>query len=243
MVAAAEFAQRPAAQAVEFEVDHRGGVERERLADDQSSGDGDAQRLAQLGAVAGDEGQRQSRAQRGQRGHEDGAQPQRGGLIDGVARAGAMFAFRGEGEIDHENGVFFHNADQQEHTDERNDGKLGVRELQGQQRAQPGRGQGGQNGERVEGAFIQHAQHDVDGEDGGHDEQRLVFQRVREQLRRALEAAVNLGRQADGGGGVVDLGLDAAERYALVEVERKGGRDEQALMVDRQRGVGQFLMR
>ena len=52
-------AQHPEAQPVEIQVDDRGGVEGEQLADDQPADDGDAERAAQLTAGAQPERQRQ----------------------------------------------------------------------------------------------------------------------------------------------------------------------------------------
>ena len=40
-------------------------------------------------------------------GHEDGAETQQAGLVDGFLRALPLLAFRGQGEIDHHDGVFF----------------------------------------------------------------------------------------------------------------------------------------
>src|SRR4051812_5603109 len=61
------------AQAIEAEIDHRGGEQREQLADDQAAEDGEAQRPAQLGALPEAEHQRDGREQRRQRRHQDRA--------------------------------------------------------------------------------------------------------------------------------------------------------------------------
>ena len=54
------IAREGPAQFVEVQVDHGRGVQRQQLADDQAADDGDAQRLAQFGAVAVPERQRQA---------------------------------------------------------------------------------------------------------------------------------------------------------------------------------------
>src|SRR5215831_12608163 len=67
---AAEFLR----QAGEAQVDDRGGVEGQQLAEDQAADDGDAERAAELGAHAGSESQRHSAEERGHGGHDDGAE-------------------------------------------------------------------------------------------------------------------------------------------------------------------------
>ena len=55
---------------------------------------------------------------------------------------------------------------------------------QRQQRADAGRGQRRQDRERVDEALVEHAQHDVDGDDGGQDQPGLAGERARELQRR-----------------------------------------------------------
>ena len=92
-----ERRRRPAAgqphrQAIEIEVDDRRREQREHLADDQAADDGDAERLAQFGAGAGTEHQRQRAEDRGHRGHHDRPEAQQAGLVDRVARRQAFDA-------------------------------------------------------------------------------------------------------------------------------------------------------
>jgi hypothetical protein len=100
-------------QAVEEKVDYRGGEEGQHLRDDQSADDGDAQRLAQLRADAHADGQRKPAEQGSHGGHHDGAEAQQAGLIDGFDRRQALLALGLQGEVDHHDGVLFHDADQQ----------------------------------------------------------------------------------------------------------------------------------
>ena len=58
-------------------------------------------------------------------------------------------------------------------------------EHQREQRAHARGGQGGEDGERVDVALVEHAQHDVDREQRGEDQQRLAGQRLLEGLRGA----------------------------------------------------------
>ena len=112
----------------------------------------------------------------------------------------ARFAFIAlgiEGKVDHHDGVLLHNADQQDDADERNDAELGARDQQREQRAHAGRGQRGDDGDGVDVALVQHAQHDVDGDQRGQNQQRLVGQRGLEGRGRSLEAGVDAGRHLD----------------------------------------------
>ena len=61
-------------------------------------------------------------------------------------------------------------------------------EHQRQQRADAGRRQGREDRDRVDEALVEHAQHDVDRDDRGEDQQQLVAERRLEGQRRALEA-------------------------------------------------------
>ena len=60
---------------------------------------------------------------------------------------------------------------------------------QREQRAHARRRQGGEDGDRVDVALVEHAQHDVDRQQRRQDQERLVGQRGLEGLGRAHEAA------------------------------------------------------
>ena len=64
-------------------------------------------------------------------------------------------------------------------------------------RADAGRGQRGEDGDGVDVAFVEHAQHDVDGDERGEDQQRLVGERALKGGGGSLEAGIDAGRQAD----------------------------------------------
>ena len=81
----------------------------------------------------------------------------------------AFFPFGHQREIDHHDRVLFHDADQQQHTDQGNDGKFASGQNQRQQRAHPGRWQGGEDGDWMDEAFIQYSQHDIDGDKRQYD--------------------------------------------------------------------------
>jgi hypothetical protein len=75
---------------------------------------------------------------------------------------------------------------------------------QREQRAHAGRGQRREDGDGVDVALVEDAEHDVDGDQRGEHEDRLVASAVAELLRRALEAGVQapgqpiVGSPADG---------------------------------------------
>ena len=70
-----------------------------------------------------------------------------------------------QGEVDHQDGVLLDDADQQDHADQGDDRELDLEDDQGDHRADPGRGQGGEHGQRVDVALIEDAQHQVDGDE------------------------------------------------------------------------------
>ena len=148
-----------------------------------------------------------------------------------------MRTFRIEREVDHHDGVLLDDADQQNHPDQGDDAEFGVEHEQSQHRANSRRGQGGQNGDRVNVAFVQNAQHDIHGDQGGGDQQRLAVQRLLESLCRALEAAVDARRHPDLPDSLRHRRSGIAERFSGREVERNRGGDKQPLMVHRQRRV------
>jgi len=52
-------------------------------------------------------------------------------------------------------------------------------------RADRRRGQAGQDGERVDEALVEDAEHDIDRQDGARDQQALIGERIQESLGRA----------------------------------------------------------
>ena len=108
-------------QPIEEEIDDRRGEEGQHLAHDQAADDGDAQRMAQLGADAGAQHQRQRAEQRRHGGHQDRAEAQQAGLMDRLARRLALAALGLEREVDHHDRVLLDDADQQDDADDGDD--------------------------------------------------------------------------------------------------------------------------
>jgi hypothetical protein len=129
--------------------------------------------------------------QGGHRGHQDGPQPPQAGLVDGFAGGAAFAPLEIERDVDDHDRVLLDDADEQDDADHRDDRQLHPAR---EQRAHPGRGQGGQDGERVDEALVQHAQHEVDRDQGGQDQERLGGQRGLEGLGGARELAADARR-------------------------------------------------
>ena len=101
-------------------------------------------------------------------------------------RRHALDALGLEREVDHHDGVLLDDADQQDDADDGDDVEIVAEHQQGQQRADAGRGQGRENGDRMDEALVEHAQHDIHGDDRRRDQQQLIGQRGLEGRRRAL---------------------------------------------------------
>ena len=148
-------------QPVEVEIDHRRGEQRQHLADDQAADDGEAERLAQLGAGALAQHQRQRAEDRRHGGHHDRPEAQQARLVDGVARRQAFDALGFQREVDHHDGVLLDDADQQDDADDGDDVEVVAEQHQRQQRADAGRRQGREDRDRVDEALVEHAEHDI----------------------------------------------------------------------------------
>ena len=92
-------------------------------------------------------------------------------------------------------------------------------------------------------ALVEHAQHDIDGEQRRGDQERLVGQRLLEDLRGALEAAVDRRRHVQAAPSPASIAAVASlSDDARRQVERDRAGDEQALVVDRERRVAGLEM-
>jgi hypothetical protein len=181
------------------------------------------------------EHQRQCAKHRRHRRHQDRAEAQQAGLIDRLPGRFSFVAFGVECKVDHHDRVLLHDADEENDADDRDDGEIVAGHHQRQQRADTGRWQRRQNREGVNEALIEHAQHDVDGDDRRQNQEELIGKRRLKRERSALEAGDHAGGQGD-----VDLRLldrldRVAESSARRKVERHRGRRELPEMRDLQR--------
>ncbi len=170
----------PRLHALHRQVDDRGRIEREQLAQQQAADDGDAERVAQLRAGAALEGERNGAEQGRERGHHDRAEAQQRCLHDRVARREPLVALGFQREVDHHDRVLLHDAHQQHDADQRHHREILLVVHQRQQGADAGGRQRGQDRERVDEAFVEHAEHDVDRDRRRQDEPGLASERLGE---------------------------------------------------------------
>src|SRR5207248_10784882 len=110
-----------------------------------------------------------------------------------------------------------------------------LEEQQGEQRADAGRGKRRQDRDWVDETFVQHAEHDVDGEKRRQDEHRLALQRFLELLRRAGEARLQRRRHADFLLRALDGGHRLTQRSIRGEIEGQRHRGKLSLVAHRER--------
>ncbi len=151
--ALSRFAHQP----FERKIHHRRCVKCEGLADDKAAADGDAERASRFAAGAECQCEGQGAADGRQRGHDDGTKTFDAGLADGGVRRHAAFTFRFQCEIDQHDGVLFHDAHEQNDADDAHDAEFGAGDEHGQQRADAGGRQAGNDRQRVDQAFVQNA--------------------------------------------------------------------------------------
>ena len=93
--------------AIEGEVDDRRGEQGEHLAHQKTADDAHAQRMAQLGARTSAKHQRQRAEYGGHRRHENRPEAQQARLVDGLLGRQPLGPLGIDGEVDHQNRVFF----------------------------------------------------------------------------------------------------------------------------------------
>ncbi len=175
-------------------------------------------------------------------GHHDGAEAKLAGFENGVGRVFATVAFGVEREVDHHDAVLLHDADQQDDADQGYDAEVLAEQDQREQRADARRGQRRKNRDRVDEAFVEHAEDDVDGDERGENQERLIRERVGERRSGALETRLQARGHVQVFLDFVDGGDGAAERCVRREIERDGDGGELALMGDRKRLGGLLEM-
>ena len=79
-----------------------------------------------------------------------------------------------ERHVDHHNGVLLYQPDQQDDADRPNHVEFVVRQQQGQQCAHAGRRNRRENRDGMNVALIEHAQHDVNRNQGGNNQDRSL---------------------------------------------------------------------
>src|SRR5690242_12108375 len=112
-----------------------------------------------------------------------------------------------------------------------------MRELQGENGTDTGRGQSGKNGDGVDVTLVQDAKNDVNRGQSSQNEDGLTGQGTLKGGSGALKAGADGGRKVNGTFGTVyELG-SLAERDSGGEIERDGHRRILALVAHRQRRI------
>ena len=108
-------------------------------------------------------------------GHHDWPEAQQARLIDRVERLLVFVSLCFQREVDHHDRVLLYNADEKDDADESDDTKLGAADLQREDRTYAGGRQCRKNCDRMDIALVKNAKDDVDGDNRGQNEPRLVF--------------------------------------------------------------------
>jgi hypothetical protein len=109
---------------IKGQIDDRRSIKSEHLRDNQAANDSDAKRLPQFAANAHADGERQRTKHRGHRGHHDWTKPDQARLVDRFFGTESFVSLGVEREIDHHDGVLFHDADKQDNSDDRDEIQL-----------------------------------------------------------------------------------------------------------------------
>ncbi len=117
------------------------------------------------------------------------------------------------------------------------DGELDTEQQQRQDRADPRRGQGRQDGHGMNEALVQDPEHQINRRQGREHQHQFAAEGLLEHQRRAGETAGDIGRQPDLPDIPGDGGLSVAQGLVGRQVEGQGGGHELALVIDRQGGA------
>ena len=99
-----------------------------------------------------------------------------------------LLAFRHNGEVDHHDSVLFDDADEKNDADQRNQAEIKSVGHQDRERADAGRWQRRQDRQRMNIAFVEDAEDQIDHDQRRQDEERHRAQRLLEGLCGALKA-------------------------------------------------------
>src|SRR5258706_7932206 len=221
-----------ACKPIECEINNGGGVKGQQLAEDKPADDSDTQRTTQFRADATAERERQATEQRGHGSHHDGAETKQASFVDGIERRLPFLALGLQCEVDHHDGVFLDDADEQDDADQRDDAEFRVAEKQRENRPDARRRERGENRDRMNVAFVENAENDVDGNQGSQDQDGLIGQRLEEGRRGALERGLDAGWHVQFQLRAVD-GVDrVAERGIGGQIERESDDRKLTLMIE-----------
>src|SRR5579863_2173811 len=141
----ADIKGEPVSEPIERQVDNRSGVERKQLAEDEAADNGDTERAAQFRTDASAQGKRKRAEQRGHGGHHDGAEAEQAGFVNRIEGLLPFLTLSFKGKVDHHDGVFLDDTNQQDDADEGNDAEFDVEQKEGENGANSSRRQRGKN--------------------------------------------------------------------------------------------------
>ncbi len=134
---------------------------------------------------------------------------------------------------------FFDDADQQNDADEGNDAEFRFAKQKREDGADTGRRKRGKNGDGMDVTFVQNTKDDINGDERGENEQRLIGNGAKKRRGRALERGLHALWHADCISNVVDCFCGVAKRGIGSQVEGNGDNRKLALVIDGQRtGAG-----
>ncbi len=99
----------------------------------------------------------------------------------------SLVALRGKRKIDHQDRILLDDADQQDDADERNHIQVRMKQHQRQDRAHAGGRQSRQNRDGMNVAFVQNAEHDVDGHESRDNQKGFGRERGLKGLQAFLK--------------------------------------------------------
>src|SRR6266481_8986617 len=202
---------------VEHYVDHWRRVERQELAEKQGADDGDPEWTAQLRPGPAAKRKRDRPEQSRHRRHHDRAKALERGIEDRLFGPHPKGPLGIKREVDHHDGVLLDDADEQDDGDHPHQRQVVAGDHERDQRPDASRRQGRQNRDRMNGALIEHPQHDVDRDHRRQDQPSLARE-------RGLELGGLAGERSDHGFGHADGLLGLAHRlHRSAERDAWGG--------------------
>jgi len=121
---------------------------------------------------------------------------------------------------------FFYDSDQQHNANDGDDVQILFKEHQSEHGAYTRRGQSGDDGQRVDQAFIQNAENDVHRQQRRHDQNWLRAQGLLVCQQRSCEKALQRGGRAELLLHLVNARRSAAQRHVRRKVKGHGDRRE-----------------
>jgi hypothetical protein len=109
----------PLLELIEIEINNGCGVQSQQLGYSQTTDDCDSKRLTDFGAVTLAHCKRNRTKHCGQSGHHDGTKANNTGLVNCIGGGEVLVPLSFQREIDHHDGVFFHDADQENDSNDR----------------------------------------------------------------------------------------------------------------------------